>query len=142
MTSSPLNLTGTFDDFIPKAFIIALVRSEKVLPSELILEINQVGEALRNGQRESLSSLLAIAKKDGEFYAVFKQAYKELQQIDNSEEKNKYLTEVMKDPPPRKLDDFDNFLAPPLTSKDPQSQAKSLFAKVGDLVQKIYQLNF
>ena len=137
MTSTQVTLSG-FDQFAPKAFLIALVRFEAPLSPELIAEVNEIGEALVNGELEKASALIDIAQKDAAFYEDFKNAYKALQTLDQSEEKNKHSRES--DIPPQQTDDYDNFLAPPLTNSNPQSVAKRLLGKATDLVELVYRL--
>ena len=137
MTSTQVTLSG-FDQFAPKAFLISLARFEAPLSPELIAEVNEIGEALVNGELEKASALIDIAQKDAAFYEDFKNAYKALQTLDQSEEKNKHSRES--DIPPQQTDDYDNFLAPPLTNSNPQSVAKRLLGKATDLVELVYRL--
>ena len=141
MTSTQVTLSG-FDQFAPKAFLISLARYEAPLSPELIAEVNEVGAALVSGELEKASVLISIAQKDAAFYEDFKNAYKALQTLDESEEKNKYLTELDENTPPRQTDDYNNFLAPPLTNSNPQSVAKRLLGKATDLVERVYRLKF
>ncbi|MEZ2230154.1 MAG: hypothetical protein ACBR50_28240 [Microcoleus sp.] len=141
MTSTQVTLSG-FDQFAPKAFLIALARFEAPLSPELIAEVNDVGAALVNGELERVSALISIAQKDAAFYEDFKSAYKALQTLDESEEKNKYMAELDENTPPRQTDDYNNFLAPPLTNPNPQSVAKRLLGKATDLVERVYRLMF
>ena len=141
MTSTQVTLSG-FDQFAPKAFLIALARYEAPLSPKLIAEVNEVGAALVSGELEKASALISIAQKNAAFYEDFKNAYKALQELDESEEKNKYLTELDENTPPRQTDDYDNFLAPPLTNSNPQSVAKRLLGKATDLVERVYRLKF
>jgi hypothetical protein len=141
MTSTQVTLSG-FDQFAPKAFLIALARFEAPLSPELIAEVNEVGEALVGGELGRASELINIAQKDAAFYEDFKNAYKALQTLDQSEEKNKYMAELDENTPPRETDDYNNFLAPPLTNSNPQSVAKRLLGKASDLVEKVYRLRF
>ena len=139
MTSTQVTLSG-FDQFAPKAFLISLARYEAPLSPELIAEVNEVGEALAGGELEKASVLISIAQKDAAFYEDFKNAYKALQTLDESEEKNKHSRES--DIPPQQTDDYDNFLAPLLTDPNPQSVAKKLLGKATDLVERVYRLRF
>jgi hypothetical protein len=141
MTSTQVSLSG-FDQFAPKAFLIALARYEAPLSPELIAEVNDVGEALVNGELEKASALISIAQKDAAFYEDFKNAYKALQTLDQSEEKNKFMAELDENTPPRETDDYNNFLAPPLTNSNPQSVARKLLGKATDLVERVYRLRF
>ena len=141
MTSTQVTLSG-FDQFAPKAFLIALARYEAPLSPKLIAEVNEVGAALVSGELEKASALISIAQKNAAFYEDFKNAYKALQELDESEEKNKYLTELDENTRPRQTDDYDNFLAPPLTNSNPQSVAKRLLGKATDLVKRVYRLRF
>ena len=141
MTSTQVTLSG-FDLFAPKAFLIALARYEAPLSPELIAEVNEVGEALVNGELERVSALISIAQKDAAFYEDFKNAYKALQTLDESEEKNKYLAELDENTPPRETDDYSNFLAPPLTNSNPQGVARKLLGKATGLVERVYRLRF
>ena len=141
MTSTQVTLSG-FDQFAPKAFLIALARYEAPLSPKLIAEVNEVGEALADGELEKASALISIAEKDAAFYEDFKNAYKALQTLDQSEEKNKFLAELDENTPPRQTDDYNNFLAPPLTNSNPQSVAKRLLGKATDLVERVYRLKF
>ena len=141
MTSTQVTLSG-FDQFAPKAFLIALARYEAPLSPKLIAEVNEVGEALADGELEKASALISIAEKDAAFYEDFKNAYKALQTLDQSEEKNKFLAELDENTPPRQTDDYNNFLAPPLTNSNPQSVAKRLLGKATDLVKRVYRLRF
>ncbi|WP_293363570.1 hypothetical protein [Microcoleus sp. CAWBG52] len=141
MTSTQVSLSG-FAQFAPKAFLISLTRYEAPLSPELIAEVNEVGEALVNGKLEKASALISIAEKDAAFYEDFKNAYKALQTLDQSEEKNKFMAELDENTPPRETDDYNNFLAPPLTNSNPQSVAKRLLGKATDLVERVYRLRF
>lgn len=141
MTSTQVTLSG-FDQFAPKAFLIALARYEAPLSSELIAEVNEVGEALADGELEKASALISIAQKDAAFYEDFKNAYKALQTLDQSEEKNKHWPKLDENTPPRQTDDYNNFLAPPLSDPNPQSVAKKLLGKAADLVERVYWLMF
>ena len=123
MTSTQVTLSG-FDQFAPKAFLIALARFEAPLSSELIAEVNDVGAALVSGELQKAALLVDIAQKNTAFFECFNEAYEELQELDESEEKNKYLAELDENTPPRQTDDYNNFLAPPLTDPNPQSVAK------------------
>lgn len=139
MTSTQVTLSG-FDHFAPKAFLIALARFEAPLAPELIAEVNEVGEALAGGELEKASALISIAQKDAAFYEDFKNAYKALQTLDQSEEKNKHSRES--DIPLEQTNDVENFMAPPLTNSNPQGVAKKLFGKASDLVERVYRLRF
>jgi len=142
MTSEQVTLSG-FNQFAPKAFLITLARFEGTLSPELIAEVNEVGAAVVSGDLEKASQLIDVAKKDAVFYEDFKQAYKELQKLDETNEKNKYLAELDENTPSRQTtDDFNNFLAPPLTDANPQNAAKKLFSGVRDLVERVYGLRF
>ncbi|MEG4456547.1 hypothetical protein [Microcoleus sp. N9_A1] len=141
MTYQESTLSG-FELFAPKAFLISLARVEEPLSPELIAEVNEVGEALASGELEKASALISIAQKDAVFYEDFKKAYKELQELDESEEKNKFLPELDENTPSRQTDDYNNFLAPPLTNSNPQSMAKRLLGKASDLVERVYRLRF
>jgi hypothetical protein len=141
MTYQKSTLSG-FAQFAPKAFLISLARFEEPLSPELIAEVNEVGEALASGELEKASALISIAQKDAVFYEDFKKAYKELQELDESEEKNKFLPELDENTPSRPTDDYKNFLAPPLTHSNPQSMAKKLLGKASDLVERVYRLKF
>ncbi|MEG4837128.1 hypothetical protein [Microcoleus sp. B9-D4] len=141
MTYQESTLSG-FDLFAPKAFLISLARFEEPLSPELIAEVNEVGEALVSGELEKASALISIAQKDAAFYEDFKKAYKELQELDESEEKNKFLPELDENTPSRQTDDYNNFLAPPLTNSNPQSMARRLLGKASDLVERVYLLKF
>ena len=141
MTYQESTLSG-FDLFAPKAFLISLARFEEPLSPELIAEVNEVGEALASGELEKASALITIAQKDAVFYEDFKNAYKELQELDESEEKNKFLPELDENTPARPTDDYNIFLAPPLTHPNPQSMAKRLLGKASDLVERVYRLKF
>ncbi len=141
MTSTQVTLSG-FDQFAPKAFLIALARYETPLSPELIAEVNEVGAALVGGESEKASVLISIAEKDAAFYEDFKNAYKALQTLDESEEKNKYMAELDANTPPRETEDYNNFLAPPLTNSNPQSVARKLLGKASDLVERVYRLRF
>jgi hypothetical protein len=131
-----------FELFAPKAFLISLARFEEPLSPELIAEVNEVGEALASGELEKASALISIAQKDAVFYEDFKKAYKELQELDESEEKNKFLPELDENTPSRPTNDYNNFLAPPLTHSNPQSVARRLLGKATDLVERVYRLRF
>ena len=139
MTSTQVTLSG-FDHFAPKAFLIALARFEEPLSSELIAEVNEVGAALVSGDLQKAALLIDIAQKNAAFSECFNEAYEELQELDESEEKNKYLAELDENTPPRQTDDYNNFLAPPLTNPNPQSVAKRLLGKATDLVELVYRL--
>lgn len=143
MTSTQVTLSG-FAQFTPKAFLIALARYEAPLSPELIAEVNEVGEALVSGELEKVSALISIAQKDAAFYEDFKNAYKALQTLDHSEEKNKHSRKLDETTPPRETDDDDieNFLAPPLTDANPQNRAKRLLGQASDLVERVYRLMF
>ena|SRR6476620_9756628 len=141
MTSTQVTLSG-FDPFAPKAFLIALTRFEAPLSPELIAEVNQVGAALVSGDLQKAALLVDIAQKDAAFSECFNEAYEELQELDESEEKNKYSRELDENTPPRQTDDYNNFLAPPLTNPNPQSVAKRLLGKATDLVELVYRLRF
>jgi len=141
MTYQESTLSG-FDQFAPKAFLISLARFEEPISPELIAEVNEVGEALASGELEKASALISIAQKDAVFYEDFKKAYKELQELDESEEKNKFLPELDENTPSRPTNDYNNFLAPPLTHSNPQSMAKKLLGKASDLVERVYRLKF
>ncbi len=141
MTSTQVTLSG-FDQFAPKAFLIALARFEAPLAPELIAEINDVGVALVSGELHKAALLVDIAQKNPAFFECFNEAYEELQELDESEEKNKYLPELDANTPPRETDDYNNFLAPPLTNSNPQSVARKLLGKASDLVERVYRLRF
>lgn len=141
MTSQESTLSGA-NQFAPKAFLIALARYEAPLSPELIAEVNEVGEALVNGDLQKASQLRNIAQKDAAFYQDFELAFKELKIIHSKKEneKNKYMAELDENTPPRETDDYNNFLAPPLTAPNPQSVAKRLLGKATDLVERVYRL--
>ena len=139
MTSQQVTLSG-FDQFAPKAFLIALARFEAPLSPELIAEVNEVGEALAIGELQKAALLVSIAQKDAAFNECFNEAFEELQAFDESEEKNKFLRDLDENTPPRQTDDYNNFLAPPLTNSNPQSVAKRLLGKATDLVERVYRL--
>ena len=141
MTSTQVTLSG-FDHFAPKAFLIALARFEEPLSPELIAEVNEVGAALVSGDLQKAALLIDIAQKNAAFSECFNEAYEELQELDESEEKNKFLAELDENTPPRQTDDYNNFLAPPLTDPNPQSVAKRLLGKATDLVKRVYRLRF
>ena len=141
MTSTQVTLSG-FDHFAPKAFLIALARFEAPLSPELIAEVNEVGAALVSGDLQKAALLIDIAQKDAAFSECFNEAYEELQELDESEEKNKHWRELDENTPPRQTDDYNNFLAPPLTDPNPQSVAKRLLGKATDLVERVYRLRF
>ncbi|MBE9183886.1 hypothetical protein IQ270_03885 [Microcoleus sp. LEGE 07076] len=141
MTSTQVTLSG-FDQFAPKAFLIALARYEAPLSPELIAEVNNVGEALVSGKLEKADLLINIAQKDAAFSECFNKAYEDLLELDESEEKNKFLPELDENTPPRETDDYNNFLAPPLTNPNPQSVARKLLGKATDLVERVYRLRF
>lgn len=141
MTSTQVTLSG-FDQFAPKAFLIALARFEAPLSSELIAEVNDVGAALVSGELQKAALLVDIAQKNTAFFECFNEAYEELQELDESEEKNKHWRELDENTPPRQTDDYNNFLAPPLTDPNPQSVAKRLLGKATDLVERVYRLRF
>lgn len=143
MTSQESTLSGS-NQFAPKAFLIALARFEAPLSPELIAEVNEVGEALVNGELQKASQLINIAQKDAAFYQDFELAFKELKIIHSKKEneKNKYLAELDENTPPRQTDDYNNFLAPPLTNSNPQSVARKLLGKATDLVERVYRLMF
>ncbi|MCC3408214.1 MAG: hypothetical protein JGK17_22020 [Microcoleus sp. PH2017_10_PVI_O_A] len=142
MTSEQVTLSG-FDEFAPKALLIALAKFEGTLSPELIAEVNQVGAAVVGGDMEKASQFIDIAKKDAAFYEVFEQAYEDLLELDDTNEKDKWLPELDANTPSRQTtDDFNNFLAPPLTDANPQSKAKKLFSGVRDLVERVYGLRF
>jgi hypothetical protein len=140
MTSQQITLSG-FDEFAPKAFLIALVKFEGTLSPDFIAEVNAVGAAVVGGDMEKAAQFIDVAKKDAAFYEVFEQAYEDLQELDETNEKNKYLPELDENTPSRQTtDDFNNFLAPPLTDANPQSKAKSLFSGVRNLVERVSEL--
>ena len=141
MTSTQVTLSG-FDQFAPKAFLIALARFEDPLSPELIAEVNEVGAALVSGELQKAALLVDIAQKNAAFFECFNEAYEELQELDESEEKNKYWPDIDENTPPRQTDDYNNFLAPPLTDPNPQSVAKRLLGKATDLVERVYRLRF
>ncbi len=142
MTSQQVTLSG-FDEFAPKALLIALAKFEGTLSPELIAEVNEVGGAVVGGDMEKAAQFIDVAKKDAAFYEVFEQAYEDLQELDETNEKNKYLRELDQNTPSRQTtDDFNNFLAPPLTDANPQNVAKRLFSGVRNLVERVYELRF
>ena len=142
MTSQQVTLSG-FDEFPPKALLIALAKFEGTLSPELIAEVNQVGAAVVGGDMEKAAQFIDVAKKDAAFYEVFEQAYEDLQELDETNEKNKYLRELDENTPSRQTtDDFNNFLAPPLPDANPQNVAKRLFSGVQNLVKRVYELRF
>ena len=142
MTSQQVTLSG-FDEFAPKALLIALAKFEGTLSPELIAEVNQVGAAVVGGDMEKAAQFIDVAKKDAAFYEVFEQAYEDLLELDETNEKNKYLRELDQNTPSRQTtDDFNNFLAPPLTDATPQNVAKRLFSGVRNLVERVYELRF
>ncbi len=142
MTSQQITLSG-FDEFAPKAFLIALVKFEGTLSPDFIAEVNAVGAAVVGGDMEKAAQFIDVAKKDAAFYEVFEQAYEDLQELDETNEKNKYLRELDENTPSRQTtDDFNNFLAPPLTDANPQNVAKRLFSGVRNLVEWVYGLRF
>ena len=140
MTSQQVTLSG-FDEFAPKALLIALAKFEGTLSPDLIAEVNQVGVAVVGGDMEKAAQFIDVAKKDAAFYEVFEQAYEDLLELDETNEKNKYLRELDENTPSRQTtDDFNNFLAPPLTDANPQNVAKRLFSGVRNLVERVYEL--
>lgn len=143
MTSQQVTLSG-FDEFAPKALLIALAKFEGTLSPDLIAEVNQVGAAVVGGDMEKAAQFIDVAKKDAAFYEVFEQAYEDLQELDETNEKNKYLRELDENTPSRQTtdNDFNNFLAPPLTDANPQNVAKKLFSGVRNLVERVYELRF
>ncbi|MEG5031547.1 hypothetical protein [Microcoleus sp. AT3-D2] len=141
MTSQE-STSSEFDQFAPKAFLIALARFEEPLSPELIAEVNEVGEALVGGELQKADKLISIAQKDAAFEKDFKKAYQELQNLDRAKEKNKFLGEIDPNAPLRQTDDYNNFLAPPLTNSNPQSVARRLLGKASDLVERVYRLRF
>jgi len=142
MTSQELKLSE-FKQFAPKAFLISLAKFEGTLTPKLIAEVNELGAALVGGDVKQTSKLINLAKKDAAFNKVFKQAYKELQKIDKTNEKDKWIPPLDANTPSRQTtDDFNNFLAPPLTDANPQNAAKKLFSGVRDLVERVYRLRF
>ena len=142
MTSQQVTLSG-FDEFAPKALLIALAKFEGTLSPELIAEVNAVGAAVVGGDMEKAAQFIDVAKKDAAFYEVFEQAYEDLQELDETNEKDKYLPELDENTPSRQTtDDFNNFLAPPLTDANPQNVAKRLFSGVRNLVERVYGLRF
>ena len=142
MTSQELELSE-FREFAPKSFLIALTRFEGTLAPELIAEVNELGAALVGGDVKQTSQLIYVAEKDAAFYEVFKQAHKDLRKIDKSNEKSKHSAEVDENTPSRQTtDDFNNFLAPPLTDANPQNVAKRLLSGVQNLVERVYELRF
>ena len=142
MTSQQVTLSG-FDEFAPKALLIALAKFEGTLSPELIAEVNQVGATVVGGDMEKAAQFIDVAKKDATFYEVFEQAYEDLQELDETNEKNKYLAELDENTPSRQTtDDVNNFLAPPLTDPNPQNVAKRLFSEVRNLVEWVYGLRF
>ena len=142
MTSQQVTLSG-FDEFAPKALLIALAKFEGTLSPDLIAEVNAVGAAVVGGYMEKAAQFIEVAKKDAAFYEVFEQAYEDLQELDETNEKNKYLPELDENTPSRQTtDDVNNFLAPPLTDANPQSKAKRLFSGVRNLVERVYELRF
>src|SRR4028118_1878126 len=142
MTSQQVTLSG-FDEFAPKALLIALAKFEGTLSPELIAEVNQVGAAVVGGDVEKAAQFIDVAKKNAAFYEVFEQAYEDLLELDETNEKNKYLRELDENTPSRQtIDDFNNFLAPPLTDANPQNVAKRLFSGVRNLVERVYELRF
>ncbi len=141
MTSEQATLSG-FDQFAPKAFLIALAKFETPLSPELIAEVNEVGAALASGDSQKAALLKKIAEKDAAFYECFNQAYEDLLELDESEEKDKYLPELDENTPLRQTEDYNNFLAPPLTNSNPQSLAQKLLGKASDLVERVYRLRF
>lgn len=143
MTSQELELSK-FREFAPKSFLIALTRFEGTLAPELIAEVNELGAALVGGDVKQTSQLIYVAEKDADFYEVFKQAHKDLRKIDKTNEKSKHSAELDGNTPSRQTtdDDFNNFLAPPLTDANPQNVAKRLFSGVRNLVERVYELRF
>jgi hypothetical protein len=142
MTSQELELSE-FREFAPKSFLIALTRFEGTLAPELIAEVNELGAALVGGDVKQTSQLIYVAEKDAAFYEVFKQAHKDLRKIDKTNEKSKHSAEVDENTPSRQTtDDFNNFLAPPLTDANPQNVAKRLLSGVQNLVERVYELRF
>lgn len=104
--------------------------------------MNDVGAALVSGELQKAALLIDIAQKDVAFSECFNEAYEELQELDESEEKNKYLAELDDNTPPRQTDDYNNFWVPPLTNPNPQSVARKLLGKATDLVERVYRLRF
>jgi hypothetical protein len=105
--------------------------------------VNQVGAAVVGGDMEKAAQFIDVAKKDAAFYEVFEQAYEDLQELDETNEKNKYLRELDENTPSRQTtDDFNNFLAPPLTDANPPNVAKRLFSGVRNLVERVSELRF
>ena len=142
MTSEQVTLSG-FDEFAPKALLIALAKFEGTLAPELIAEVNQVGAAVVSGDMEKASQFIDIAKKNAAFNEVFEQAYEDLLELDETNEKSKHSAEVDENTPSRQTtDDFNNFLAPPLTDGNPQNVAKRLLSGVQNLVERVYELRF
>jgi len=142
MTSQEFTLSG-FDEFPPKAFLIALAKFEGTLAPELIAEVTEVGAAVVSGDMEKASQFIDIAQKDAAFNEIFERAYKDLLELDKTNEKNKHLAELDENTPSRQTtDDFNNFLAPPLTDANPLNAAKRLFSGVRDLVERVYGLRF
>jgi len=142
MVSPESNPSGAFNDFTAKAFVIALAKFEGTLSPSLVAEINDVGKAVINGQLSQIADLENIAKKDRAFYDVYENAYMDLQDLAESEEKNKYLGELTDNEPSRKSegDDYTNFLAPLLAENNPQSAVKKLLASASNVVNWVYKL--
>lgn len=143
MTSQESTLSGS-NQFAPKAFLIALARYEAPLSPELIAEVNEVGEALVNGELQKASQLIIIAQKDAAFYQDFELAFKELKIIHSKKEneKNKHWPKLNENTPQRQTDYYENDLARPLTDPNPQGVAKKLLGKATDLVERVYRLTF
>jgi hypothetical protein len=128
-----------FDEFAPKAFLIALAKFEGIFSSDLIHQVNQVGDALIGNELEQTSQLICIAQKDVIFYEVFKQAYEDLLEVDSENASYFDKSDICLR---RTGDDIERFLTTPLSDANPQTAVKRLFGGADNLVERVYQLRF
>ena len=132
-----------FDEFAPKAFLIALAGFKGVFPPALIVEVNQVGASIV-GDIEESTRLIYVAKKDVIFYEAFKRAYEDLLELDERNERtNFHFFEPDENTSPQQItDNMNDFLICPLTDANPQSATRKLFSGVQNLVERVYGLRF
>lgn len=133
-----------FDEFALKAFLIALSEFKGTFPPALIVEVNQVGADMAGGDIEESDRLICVAKKDVIFYEAFKQAYEDLLELDEINERtNFHLFEPGENTSSRQItDNMNDFVIRPLTDFNPQNATKKLFSGVQNLVGRVYGLRF
>lgn len=130
---------GNFDEFIVKAFVIALYKFDQSLSPELNTKINTVAQAWQLGDVGKVKEFIAIAQKNPDFEETFNTAYDELTKLDESKERNKYLSIIEDKLSSRPPEDDPNQLASILEDSNPQSASKKFLAGVDNIVEWIFK---